>query len=41
MADLAATPALFKLIVTTQPRGSIPALVWSTSYIVFLEDFDL
>jgi hypothetical protein len=40
LADLAASPELFKLIVTTQPRGSIPASVWSTSYVVFLDEFD-
>jgi uncharacterized protein (DUF58 family) len=38
MADLAASPDLFKIIVTSQPHGSIPAAVWSSSYVVFLED---
>ena len=38
MADLAASPDLFKIIVTSQPRGSIPASVWSSSYVVFLDD---
>ena len=38
MADLAASPDLFKIIVTSQPHGSIPASVWSSSYVVFLED---
>jgi uncharacterized protein (DUF58 family) len=38
MADLAASPDLFKIIVTSQPRGSIPAAVWSSSYVVFLDD---
>jgi uncharacterized protein (DUF58 family) len=38
MADLAASPELFKIIVTSQARGSIPASVWSSSYVVFLED---
>jgi uncharacterized protein (DUF58 family) len=38
MAELAASPDLFKLIVTSQPHGSIPAAVWSSSYVVFLED---
>jgi uncharacterized protein (DUF58 family) len=38
MADLAASPELFKIIVTSQTRGSIPASVWSSSYILFLED---
>jgi uncharacterized protein (DUF58 family) len=38
MADLAASPDLFKIIVTCKPRGSIPASVWSSSYVVFLDD---
>lgn len=38
MADLAASPDLFKIIVTSQPHGSIPASVWSSSYVVFLDD---
>jgi uncharacterized protein (DUF58 family) len=38
MAELAASPELFKLIVTSQPRGSIPASVWSSSYVIFLEE---
>jgi hypothetical protein len=38
MADLAASPDLFKIIVTTQPHGSVPSSVWSSSYVVFLED---
>jgi len=38
MADLAASPDLFKIIVTSQRHGSVPASVWSSSYVVFLED---
>src|SRR6266849_4299765 len=38
MADLAASPELFKIIVTSQPHGSVPASVWSSSYVVFLDD---
>ena len=38
MADLAALPDLFKIIVTCKPRGSIPASVWSSSYVIFLDD---
>jgi uncharacterized protein (DUF58 family) len=38
MAELAASPDLFKIIVTSQPHGSIPASVWSSSYVVFLDD---
>jgi len=38
MADLAALPNLFKIILTCKPRGSIPASVWSTSYVIFLDE---
>ncbi|HXC47007.1 MAG TPA: DUF58 domain-containing protein [Candidatus Sulfotelmatobacter sp.] len=36
--QLAADPNSFKIIVTSQPRGSIPAELWNTSYIVFASD---
>ena len=38
LTNLAASPELFKIIVTSQPRGSIPATLWRTSYVIFLED---
>jgi uncharacterized protein (DUF58 family) len=38
LTSLAASPELFKIIVTSQPRGSIPASLWQTSYVVFLDD---
>ncbi|HXN51057.1 MAG TPA: DUF58 domain-containing protein [Candidatus Acidoferrum sp.] len=38
LTSLAASPELFKIIVTSQPRGSIPSSLWHTSYVVFLED---
>lgn len=38
LAELAASPELFKIIVTSQPRGSIPSNLWHTSYVVFLEE---
>jgi uncharacterized protein (DUF58 family) len=37
LADLAAAPELFKLIVTGRPRGTIPAELWHSSYVVFLD----
>jgi uncharacterized protein (DUF58 family) len=40
LGNLAASPELFKVIVTSQPRGSIPATLWHSSYVVFLEDLD-
>jgi uncharacterized protein (DUF58 family) len=36
--ELAASSEFLKVIVTSQPRGSIPASVWYSSYVVFLED---
>jgi hypothetical protein len=37
LSDLAELPQTFKIILTTQPRGSIPTSLWTTSYIAFLE----
>ena len=36
--ELAASPELFKIIVTGQPRGFFPHAVWSSSFIVFLDE---
>lgn len=36
--ELAASPDIFKIVVTSQSRGSIPYSVWSSSYVVFLDD---
>jgi uncharacterized protein (DUF58 family) len=38
LADLAASPELFKVIVTSQARGSIPATLWHSSYVIFLDE---
>jgi uncharacterized protein (DUF58 family) len=38
ITDLAASPELFKIIVTSQQRGTIPASVWHSSYVIFLDD---
>jgi hypothetical protein len=27
---------IFKIVITSQPRGSIPTQLWSSSYILFL-----
>ena len=35
--ELLDMPQTFKIILTAQPRGSIPTSLWSTSYIAFLE----
>ena len=38
LAGLASSPETFKLIVTSEPRGSIPAEIWHSSYVVFCEE---
>jgi uncharacterized protein (DUF58 family) len=38
LSELAAESESFKIIVTSQPRGSIPAEVWNSSYVVFAEE---
>jgi uncharacterized protein (DUF58 family) len=38
LTNLAASPELFKIIVTSQPHGTIPASLWHTSYVVFLDE---
>lgn len=40
ITELAASPELFKVIVTSQPRGSIPAHLWHSSYVIFLDDLN-
>ena len=40
LEELAASPELFKLIVTSRPRGTIPADLWHSSYVVFLESLE-
>jgi len=37
LAQLAASTAGFHIIITSQPRGSIPTNLWGTSYIVFID----
>ena len=39
ITELAAAPDLFKIVITSQPHGSIPAEVWHSSYVIFLDDF--
>jgi len=38
LSELAADSESFKIVVTSQPRGSIPPEVWNSSYVVFAED---
>ncbi len=39
LTELAAEAESFKIVVTSQPRGCIPAEVWNSSYVVFAEEF--
>jgi uncharacterized protein (DUF58 family) len=40
LQDLAASPELFKIIVTSRQRGTIPAELWHSSYVIFLESLE-
>ncbi len=37
LAEVEAYPYSFKIILTSQPRGTIPTSLWSSSYILFLQ----
>jgi uncharacterized protein (DUF58 family) len=37
-ADLTETAEVFRVIVTSESRGSIPSSIWNQSWIIFLED---
>lgn len=37
LSELAHSSQLFKIILTRQPRGSIPTSLWSSGYVLFLE----
>jgi hypothetical protein len=34
--SLSDAPDIFKIVLTSQPRGSIPTQLWSSSYILFV-----
>jgi uncharacterized protein (DUF58 family) len=38
LAELASPQDVFRVIVTSQTRGSIPSNIWNQSWIIFLED---
>ena len=40
LTELAAETESFKIIVTSQSRGSIPAEVWNASYVVFADELN-
>jgi uncharacterized protein (DUF58 family) len=37
LSELPEEPDLFKIILTSQPRGSIPTHLWTSSYFVFMQ----
>ena len=39
MQELASAHDIFKIIVTSQQHGTIPAMLWHSSYVLFLDDF--
>jgi uncharacterized protein (DUF58 family) len=38
LSDLATSIEAFKIVVASQPHGSVDASIWNTSYVVFAED---
>jgi uncharacterized protein (DUF58 family) len=38
LSDLAGRPDIFRVIVTSESRGTIPSNIWNQSWIIFLED---
>jgi uncharacterized protein (DUF58 family) len=38
LSDLAGAPDIFRVIVTSESRGAIPANIWNQSWVIFLED---
>ncbi|MGB2593161.1 MAG: DUF58 domain-containing protein [Candidatus Acidiferrum sp.] len=38
LSDLAGAPEIFRVIVTSESRGAIPANIWNQSWVIFLED---
>lgn len=35
--ELAAEPDVFKIVITSRPRGSIPTSLWTSSYMIFFD----
>lgn len=38
LKDLATAPEIFRVVVTSESRGAIPASIWNQSWVIFLED---
>jgi len=41
LSDLASAPEIFRVIVTSESRGTIPSSIWNQSWVIFLEDLAL
>jgi uncharacterized protein (DUF58 family) len=37
LTELAHEPGVFKIVLTSQPRGSIPTALWTSAYLVFFD----
>jgi uncharacterized protein (DUF58 family) len=37
LSAVASSPGAFKIIITAQPRGSIPTSLWGSSYLIFID----
>jgi uncharacterized protein (DUF58 family) len=37
LKHLASEPNIFKIVLTSQPRGSIPTTLWTSAYLVFFD----
>jgi uncharacterized protein (DUF58 family) len=37
LSEIASSPRAFNIIITAQPRGSIPTSLWSSSYLIFID----
>jgi len=37
LSAIASSPQAFNIIITAQPRGSIPTSLWSSSYLIFMD----
>jgi uncharacterized protein (DUF58 family) len=37
LSEIASAPRAFNIIITAQPRGSIPTSLWASSYLVFID----
>jgi uncharacterized protein (DUF58 family) len=41
LTSMVSAPDVFRVIVTSESRGSIPSTIWNKSWVIFLEDLAL